>query len=190
MKKFIALLLAAMMLMSFAAVSAEDAHQLIYGATTEISGDFAPDAWWTNNATDNMLRGFTTDYGTVVTDQGGAFVINETVCDGIEGEMNDDGTKTYTIKIKDGLVFNNGEPITIKDFVWPTAFSCSAVSSEVGAKLTGYMTIVGGQEYYDGTASAISGLRMLDDNTIQVSIVADKVPYYFDISFAGFTPFL
>ena len=49
-----------------------DAHQLIYGSTTEISGDFAPDAWWTNNATDKMLRDFTTDYGTVVTDQGGA----------------------------------------------------------------------------------------------------------------------
>lgn len=189
MKKFVAMLLAAVMLLSFAAVSAEDAHQLIYGATTEISGDFAPDAWWTNNSTDKMIRDFTTDYGTVVTDQGGALVINDTVCEDIEGEMNEDGTKTYTVKIKDGLVFNNGEAITIKDFVWPTAFSCSAVSSEVGAKLTGYMTIVGGQEFYDGTASTISGLRILDDNTIQVSVVADKVPYFFDLSYAGFAPF-
>ena len=189
MKKFVAMLLAAVMLLSFAAVSAEDAHQLIYGATTEISGDFAPDAWWTNNATDKMIRDFTTDYGTVVTDQGGALVINDTVCEDIESEMNEDGTKTYTVKIKDGLVFNNGEAITIKDFVWPTAFSCSAVSSEVGAKLTGYMTIVGGQEFYDGTASTISGLRILDDNTIQVSVVADKVPYFFDLSYAGFAPF-
>ena len=189
MKKVFAILLTAILLVSTVCAYAEDAHQLIYGATTEISGDFAPGAWWTNNATDKMLRDFSTDYGTVVTDQGGALVINETVCDGIEGEMNEDGTKTYTVKIKDGLVFNNGDPITIKDFVWSTAFSCSAVSSEVGAKLTGYLTIVGGQEYYDGTASAISGLRMLDDNTIQVSIVADKVPYYFDLSYAGFTAF-
>ena len=189
MKKFIAMLLAAVMLLSVAAVSAEDAHQLIYGATTEISGDFAPGAWWTNNATDKMLRDFTNDYATVVTDQGGALVINETVCESIEGEMNEDGTKTYTVKLKDGLVFNNGDPITIKDFVWSTAFSCSAVSSEVGAKLTGYMTIVGGQEYYDGTASAISGLRMLDDNTVQISIVEDKVPYFFDLSYLRGTCF-
>lgn len=189
MKKLFAILLAAVMLLSVAAVNAEDAHQLIYGSTTEISGDFAPDAWWTNNATDKMLRDFTTDYGTVVTDQGGALVINDTTCENIEGEMNEDGTKTYTVVLNEGLVFNNGEPITIKDFVWPTAFSCSAVSSEVGAKLTGYMTIVGGQEYFDGTASTISGLRMLDDKTIQVSVVADKVPYFFDLSYAGFTPF-
>lgn len=189
MKKYFAILLAAVMLLSVAAVNAEDAHQLIYGASTEISGDFAPGAWWTNNATDKMIRDFTTDYGTVVTDQGGALVINDTTCDDIEGEMNEDGTKTYTVVLNEGLVFNNGEPITIKDFVWPTAFSCSSVSSEVGAKLTGYMDIVGGQEYYDGTASTIKGLRMLDDKTIQITIVADKVPYYFDLNFAGFAPF-
>ncbi|MBQ6519250.1 MAG: ABC transporter substrate-binding protein [Anaerolineaceae bacterium] len=189
MKKLFAILLAAVMLLSVAAVNAEDAHQLIYGASTEISGDFAPGAWWTNNATDKMLRDFTTDYGTVVTDQGGALVINDTTCEDIEGEMNEDGTKTYTVVLNEGLVFNNGDPITIKDFVWPTAFSCSAVSSEVGAKLTGYMDIVGGQEYYDGTASTIKGLRMLDDKTIQISIVADKVPYYFDLNYAGFAPF-
>lgn len=191
-KKLFAMLLVLAMVVSLAGMAfADDAqeHVLIYGASTEISGDFAPDAWWTNNATDKMLRDMTNDYGTVVSDQGGAFVVNYTVADSIEGVMNEDGTKTYTVKVKDGLVFNNGEPITLKDFVWATAFSCSSVSSEVGAKLTGYLTIVGGQEYYDGTADTISGLRMLDDNTIQISIVADKVPYYFDLTYAGFTPF-
>ena len=193
MKKFLALLLAACMVLGMSAALAEgtatEKGVVIYGATTEISGDFAPGAWWTNNATDKMIRDITNDYGTVVTDQGGALVINNTVCDGIEGVMNDDGTKTYTVKIKDGLVYNNGEAITIEDFVWPTAFGCSAVAGEVDAKLTSYLTIVGGQEFYDGTAETISGLRILDANTIQVSVVADKVPYYFDLSYAGFTPF-
>ena len=191
MKKILAILLAAMMALSMTAAFAEGSseHVLIYGTTTEISGDFAPGAWWTNNATDKMLRDFTTDYGTVVTDQGGADIINPTVCDGIEGVMNEDGTKTYTVKIKDGLVFNNGEPITVKDFVWASAFGCSAVAGEVGAKLTGYLTIVGGQDYYDGKADTISGLRIVDDHTIAISIVADKVPYYFDITYAGFAPY-
>ena len=188
MKKIVAILLAAMMLLSVTAAFAETAneHVLIYGTSTEINGDFAPGAWWTNNATDKMLRDFTNDYSTVVTDQGGADIINPTVCDGIEGVMNEDGTKTYTVKIKDGLVFNNGDPITVKDFVWTTAFGCSAVAGEVGAKLTSYLTVVGGQDYFDGKAETISGLRILDDNTISVSVVADKVPYYFDIVYAGF----
>ena len=33
--------------------------------------------------------------------------------------MNDDGTKTFTVKIKEGLTYNNGEPITAKDYIWP-----------------------------------------------------------------------
>ena len=188
MKKILSILLALTMLLSVTAAFAENAneHVLIYGTSTEINGDFAPGAWWTNNATDKMLRDFTNDYSTVVTDQGGADIINPTVCDGIEGVMNEDGTKTYTVKVKSGLVFNNGDPITVKDFVWSTAFGCSAVAGEVGAKLTSYLTIVGGQDYYDGKAETISGLRILDDNTIAVTVVADKVPYYFDIVYAGF----
>ena len=194
MKKFLAILLAACMVLGMSAALAEETATtekgvIIYGSTTEISGDFAPGAWWTNNATDKTIRDLTNDYGTVVTDQGGALVINNTTCESIEGVMNDDGTKTYTVKIKDGLVFNNGEAITVEDFVWATAFGCSAVAGEVEAKLTSYLTVVGGQEYYDGAAETISGLRILDANTIQVSIVADKVPYYFDLSYAGFTPY-
>ena len=88
----------------------------MYGASTEIGGDFAPGAWWTNNATDKMLRDLSTDYYTVVTDQGGAYVVNNTVTDSIEGTVNEDGTKTFTIKVKEGLTYNNGDPITIKDF--------------------------------------------------------------------------
>ena len=187
MKKLLAMLLALCMVLSVAGALAEapDEHVLIYGASTEINGDFAPGAWWTNNATDKMLRDFTNDYSVIASDQGGALVVNNTVASSVEGVMNEDGTKTYTVKLNDGLVFNNGEAITIKDFLWSTAFSCSSVASEVGAKMTGYLTIVGGQDYYDGKAETITGLRMLDDNTYQISIVADKVPYYFDISYAS-----
>lgn len=189
MKKILAMLLAMVMVFTMASVVAEETseHVLIYGTSTEINGDFAPGAWWTNNATDKMLRDFCNDYSTVTSDQGGALIVNPTVAESVEGAMNDDGTKTYTVKVKSGLKFNNGEEITVKDFLWTTAFSCSKVASEVGAKMTGYLTIVGGQEYYDGAAETISGLRLLDDNTIQVSIVADKVPYFFDLSYASFT---
>ena len=193
MKKFLALLLAAMMLVSVTAAFAEEAANqkgtIVYGASTEVGGDFAPGAWYTNNATDKMLRDLSNDYSTVVTDQGGAYVINNTVCESIEGVVNEDGTKTFTIKVKEGLVYNNGEAITIKDFVWPLVFSSSKLMTDVGAKLTGYLTYVGGQEYYDGTAATISGLRILDDYTMSLQIVADKIPYYYDLAYAGVQAF-
>ena len=172
----------------FAAASAEQ-PVLIYGSSTEISGDFAPGAWWTNNAVDKMIRELTNDYGTVVSNQGGEYVQNENTCESIEGVMNEDGTKTFTVKIKEGLTYNNGEPITAKDYIWSTLFSCSHVATDLGAKLSGYLTIAGGQEYYDGAAETVTGLRLIDEYTIQVTVVADKVPYFYDITYAGFEPF-
>ena len=167
-----------------AAAPVAEKGTIVYGASTEIGGDFAPGAWYTNNATDKMLRDLSNDYSTVVTDQGGAYVINPTVCESIDGVVNDDGTKTFTIKVKEGLVYNNGDPINIKDFIWTTAFGCSKLMTDVGAKLTSYLTVVGGQEYYDGTAKTISGLRIIDDYTMSVTIVADKIPYFYDLAYA------
>ena len=57
MKKILAILLAMVMVLSMTTAMAEgEKHELIYGSTTEISGDFAPSSWWTNNASDKLVR--------------------------------------------------------------------------------------------------------------------------------------
>ncbi|MBR2942454.1 MAG: hypothetical protein IKB82_03555, partial [Clostridia bacterium] len=193
MKKLLSLLLAIAMVLSMTAAFAENAATekgtIVYGSSTEIGGDFAPGAWWTNNATDLMLRDLSNDYAVVVTNQGGEYVVNPTVCESYSSVVNPDGSKTFTVKINEGLVYNNGEAITAKDFVWAMVFSCSPVATEVGAKLTGYMTYVGGQEYYDGAATAVSGIRLIDDYTYSISIVPDKIPYFFDLAYIADMPF-
>ena len=104
------MLLVAALLMGVVSAFAEDAHQLIYGATTEIAGDFSfGRGWFTNNATDAMIVNMTEDCATVTMNKEGAYIVNPTVSESVEGVMNEDGTKTYTVKVKDGLVFNNGE---------------------------------------------------------------------------------
>ena len=177
MKKLLSLVLAIAMVLSMTTAFAENATEkgtIIYGSSTEIGGDFAPGAWWTNNATDKMIRDMTNDYAVTVTDQGGAYVVNPTVCAGYDSVVNPDGSKTFTVKINEGLTYNNGEAITAADFVWPMVFACSPVATEVGAKLTGYLTYVGGQDFYDGKAAAVSGIRLIDEYTYSVTIVADK----------------
>ena len=194
MKKLLSMLLVAVMLvsmsaMAFAESTAAEKGTIIYGSSTEIGGDFAPGAWWTNNATDLMIREMTNDYFVTTTNQGGEYVINETVTESLESVVNPDGTKTFTVKIKEGLVYNNGEPITAKDYVWAMVFSCSPVATELGAKLTGHLTYVGGQDYYDGKATAVSGIRLIDEYTYSVQIVKDKIPYFFDLAYVQDAPF-
>ena len=118
MKKLLSVLLTVCLLIAVGAASAEDAGiekgTIVYGSNTELSGDWGREMW-TNNAADKMVRELMDDYNTVVSNQGGEYVVNPTVAKSVEGVMNDDGTKTYTVTIQDGLVYNNGDPITAKD---------------------------------------------------------------------------
>jgi peptide/nickel transport system substrate-binding protein len=120
----------------------EVTNQIIYGSTTELSGDLG-NAWWTNNAADKMIRDLIDDYDVVVTDQGGEFVYNETVVKDVSSEENEDGTKTYTVTINEGLVYNNGDPITAADYVAYELVALSPAVKAGGAKTTGEI-IVGG----------------------------------------------
>ena len=78
-------------------------NQIIYGTTTELSGDLG-NAWWTNNAADKTLRDLIDDYDVVVTNQSGEFVYNDTVVKEVMSEENEDGTKTWTITTAIGTV--------------------------------------------------------------------------------------
>ena len=141
MKKLLSMLLAAAMLVSASAMAfAEGTSEkgtIVYGSSTEIGGDFAPSSWWTNNATDKMIRDLTNDYGVTVTNQGGEYVVNPTIAKNIESVVNPDGSKTFTVTINEGLTYNNGEEIKAADFLWAEVFSCSKVAMDTGAKLTG-----------------------------------------------------
>lgn len=162
--------------------------ELIYGSSTELSGDWGREMW-TNNACDKLVRELMDDYGTVVTNQGGEYIINPTIVKNYETTENEDGTKTFTITINEGLVYNNGEAITAKDYVVQTLFGCTQTAQDWGATYaSSYLSVVGGQEYKDGAAAAVSGLRLIDEYTFSVQILAEKLPYFYDVTYASATP--
>lgn len=174
---------------SSSSTTAEPAsNQIIFGSTTELSGDLG-NAWWTNNAADMDIRTLIDDYDVITTDQEGAFVENKTVCGGVESVENEDGTKTFTVKINEGLMYNNGDPITAADYVAYALIAYSPAAKEAGAKnSSGAATIVGATEYMDGTSDVISGIHLVDEYTYSITISADYLPYYFDMTYASLKP--
>lgn len=174
---------------SSSSTTAEPAsNQIIFGSTTELSGDLG-NAWWTNNAADMNIRTLIDDYDVITTDQEGAFVENKTVCGGVESVENEDGTKTFTIKINEGLMYNNGDPITAADYVAYALIAYSPAAKEAGAKNSaGAATVVGATEYMNGEADTISGIHLVDEYTYSITISADYLPYYFDMTYASLKP--
>jgi len=162
--------------------------QLIYGSTTQLSGDWGRELW-TNNAVDKTVRELVDDYYTVVSDRGGQWVLNPTIVKDYKTTENEDGTKTYTVTINEGLVYNNGDPITAKDFVVQSLFECTQTALDLGGTyLDGDLRFVGGTEYKKGEADYCSGIRLLDEYTYSYTVLADRLPYFYDIYYARALP--
>ena len=90
-------------------------------------------------------------------------------------EVSPDG-KTYTFYLRAEAKFHNGKPVTAQDVVysWERAADPKTASDTV---LTYLGDIVGVKEMRDGQADHISGLQVIDDHTLQVTIDAPK-PYF------------
>lgn len=191
MNKLISMLLVVAMLVTLgAAALAEGASEkgtIVYGASSELSGDWGREMW-TNNASDKLVRELMDDYRTVASNQGGEFVVNTTIVKDMNAVVNEDGSKTFTVTINEGLVYNNGEPITAKDFVVDTLFRCTSVAKDMGARVATADTVVGGVAFQKGEAKALSGLRIVDEYTYSIQIVAEKLPYYYDLTYADAYP--
>lgn len=218
MKKLLALLLAAVMVVSLAACAGtpeettpstdpatepvtepvEDTtepstevttreNKLIFGTTTDITGDWTGGIV-TNGATDMMISSMINDYATLVTNQDGNYVENPTVLKSWERTDNEDGSATYTISINEGLTYNNGEPITIKDYVFKILLQCSSAAAGLNFTSATHTAVVGGADYRDDAVDVLSGLKIVDDYTMSLSIVPDYVQYYYADTYAAVGP--
>ena len=161
-------------------------NKVIYGSDTELSGDLG-NAWWTNNATDKLIRDLINDYDVITFDQFGQMKVNETVSDGVQTAENEDGTATYTVKIKQGLTYSDGTPITAADYVAYMLVQFSPATLEAGATVSSD-TIVGGTEYQNGESKVLAGLRLLDEYTYSISITPDYANYYYGLTYASLSP--
>ena len=190
MKKLLSVLLAAALLMTLSAAAMADGIEkgtIVYGSSTELSGDWGREMW-TNNAADKLVRELMDDYSTVASNQGGEFVVNPTIVKEMNSVVNEDGTKTFTVTINEGLVYNNGEPITAKDYVVESLFKCTQVAQDMGVMSALAETIVGGTAFQKGEAATVSGLRIVDEYTYSIQIVAEKLPYFYDLTYAAAYP--
>ena len=88
-----------------------------------------------------------------------------------------DSTGTiYTFKIRGNAKFHNGKKVTAEDVRW--SFERSASKETASPVAETYLgDIVGLKDYMDGNADSIKGIKVIDEETIQITIDAPK-PYF------------
>ena len=222
MKKFLALLLALAMIASLAACGSKtDApattaateapateapetttaaptvpNRAILGSSTELGGDFRWPGFGGSSAgaSDQDINRLTAGYSTMETNQGGAYVWNETVVKSHSETENEDGTYTVTIELNEGLTFSDGSPVTAANYVAGIVAFSSPVSVGAGHSGKSGQSFVGYDDFFaytgeEGTGSKVfTGVRMMDDYNFSLTVSSDFYPYYFAYTYAAVSP--
>ena len=159
----------------------------------ELNGDFL--GGWTNNAGDVKVRRYmgiegNNGYQTVVQDEGGEWVNNKVVlAEDPKSEENADGSKTVTFKLKDGLKWSDGEPVTADDYLFGSLLHTHPEYSKLtGSTTIGHDSAKGYEAYKKGESDVFEGLEKVDDLTFKVTIDASFLPYYEEASLLAQAP--
>jgi len=87
-------------------------------------------------------------------------------------QQSNDG-KSYTFYLRSGVTFQNGREVNAADFKYSWERACDpAIGSQTAATYLG--DIVGVRDMLAGKANEISGVKVIDDYTLQVTIDAPK----------------
>ena len=162
--------------------------QLVIGTITDLEQDFY-DPIYNNNATNYKVCGLLHGYNTVITTKEGEWQTDPVVVADLQTAENEDGTKTYTIKINDGLVWTDDSPVTAKDYVFALLLESSPEMMGVdNYAATNYTTVEGWADFNSGATKALKGVHLIDDMTFSVTIAAEELPYHYDLAYAYVTP--
>ena len=170
-----------------------DSNTLVVGAP-ELNADYING--FGNSTYDVWIKRIIGNYGgdlgysTTYYDDAGEFHVNPQVVEGeIESTENEDGTKTFTVKIAEDLLWSDGEPITAKDYVFGALFNASPEWLVTGASnATSMEDFLGFDEFHDGTSTEFPGVELIDDYTFSLTLKADKVPYFYEQALIGLSP--
>ena len=176
--------------------SEKEDNSIILGSSTELSGQFRYATFGKTNpgSSDLDVENLTVGLETVSTTKEGGYEWNPTVVEEHSEEVDEEGNKTITIKIFDDMKLSDGTPITAKNYVVFTAASLTPVWTQAAGKETNGRTILGWKDayqLYDGTEGsgtpALAGLHLIDDYTFSITIPADQLPFFYDITYGAFS---
>ncbi len=90
-------------------------------------------------------------------------------------EVSDDGL-TYTYHLREGVLFHDGSPMTADDIIWSYERIAKPSNAFPGARY--FAAVKGVDDYKSGAAEHISGLKKIDDHTLEIEFTAPVDPSF------------
>ena len=188
MKRFLALILTGILLLGVLPAHGEEAgkyDRLTVGTTTAFSGNFLCDGLG-SNISDQDVRKLIHGYSLVIWDSAtGAFQFNDRLMTDVT--VSEDRL-TYTFPLPHGLVYNDGTPITARDYAFSLLLLGSPAMEEATGGREDISRIAGGKAYMNGETNQIAGVRVLGDYTLSVTIDESYASYFYQLKALDIAP--
>ena len=184
MKKVIALIMAIMMVL-FAGISTAENNSETYlrvGNPTPMRGRFFTLIWGGTTSdldVQHLIHGYSLAKYDI--DQTRYRFDTSVVQDAMKWE-DEDGDWVYQIILYDDLKYSDGTPITVRDYAFSMLFTMDPVLAETGGTPINYTWMKGAEEYLNGEVKYLSGIQIVNDWIIRVSVKKEALPYFYELS--------
>lgn len=182
------LAMAMMLLLPQALFAAEGEQPLRVASLTKMSGNFTTNLWG-NNTADTDMRLLLHGYPTVYENVGKGYMLNDTAMRHLDTKEEANGNKTFTFTLQDGLTFNDGSPITARDYVFSVLLQSSPFITQLGGSSLLLAHLEGAEAYAANPQAAYSGIRLISDTAFSMTVTADNFPHPQELSFVDVQPY-
>ncbi len=162
--------------------------EFIIGATTRLNGAFFTNMWG-NNTCDIDVRSLIHGYSPVVWTLQSRFDLNMEVVQDVQAALLTDGNKLFQVTLWGDLCYNDGTPITARDYVFSLMLFADPVINALGGITTNTSYIEGYDEYLSGKSDVFAGVRLVADYTFTIEVKAEYLPFFFEIAFLDCIPY-
>lgn len=197
MKRFAAALLALLILTVSLPVLAEapqtelptyPTDSLTVGNTTRLDGRFFTEMWG-NSTSDYDVRQLL--HGASLVEWSGTenmFVFNPQVVTGSAVTEDEQGNKTYHLVLSQSLYYSDGSRITAADYAFTILLTVDPVIAQLGGTPMHRDHILGCSAYTGGASPVLSGVRMLNDFALDITLDAAYLPFFYELGLLEIAP--
>ena len=165
-----------------------DYDVLTVGTPTPFSGNFFA-RMWGNLTSDLDVQMLVHGYNLVEWDsEEGAFMLDPSVVSGIVVTENEEGDRTYTLMLYDDLLYSDGTPITAWDYAFSILLSIAPEIAQIGGNPVDMEYIVGYGPYVTGQAAQLSGVRVIGDLMMSITVSHEYLPFFYELGLLNCTP--
>ena len=167
---------------------AYDYNSLTVGTATPFQGSFFSEMWG-NVTSDLDVRMLVHGYNLVKwRGEDGVFAVNDAVVSGILVTQNAAGDRTYTLSLYDDLFYSDGTQIGAADYVFSMLLAIAPQITEIGGSVKAADHLAGYERYVSGESRGLSGVRLIDADTLSVTVRHEYLPYFYEMALLDCTP--